>query len=391
VTRAPVFALLVALACVRAEAAPFVPTDDAQVLERLPFKATDPGMSELMLLRAQLAQQPESLPLAVELARRYLELGRVSGDPRYAGYAQAALAPWWALRAPPRDVLIMRATLRQRVHEFDAALVDLGIAIERNPHDAQARLTRATVLQVRGDFDGARRDCEALHTATREIIWAACLASVDASSGRLRESYRWLRDLLVQSRETQPGIQVWLLTGLAEMAARAGMLREANAHFRSALAADPDDQYLLAAYADFLLDTGRPDAAARLTKERTQADGLLLRYALALQALGSSETAGRVDELRARFAASRLRGDRVHLKEEARFVLHLEHRAAQALELARANWVVQKEPSDARVLLEAALAAGDTPVARSLAAWLKSSRLEDVRLEVLLPKRNPGA
>jgi len=391
VRRVTVFALLVALTCGRAEAAPFVPTDDAQVLERLPFKATDPGMSELVLLRAQLAQQPESLPLAVELARRYLELGRVSGDPRYAGYAQAALTPWWSQRLPPRDVLIMRAMLRQRVHEFDAALADLGMAIERNPHDAQARLTRATVLQVRADFDGARRDCEALRTATREIIWAACLASVDASSGRLRASYTWLRDRLVQSRETQPGMQAWLLTGLAEMAARAGMPREADAHFRSALAADPDDQYLLAAYADFLLDTGRPDAAARLTKERTQADALLLRYALALQALGSSATAQRVDELRARFAASRLRGDRVHLREEARFVLHLEHHAAEALELARANWAIQKEPSDARVLLEAALAAGDSAAVKSVTAWLKSSGLEDVRLDLLLAKLNPGA
>src|SRR5262249_49744724 len=189
-----VFVLLCAWACFEVGAAPFFPADDAQVLERLPFKLTDPGMRELMLLRAHLAQQPENLPLAVELARRYLELGRVSGDPRYAGYAQAALSPWWSLRAPPRDVLVVRATLHQRVHEFDTALADLGAALERNPGDAQARLTRATVLQVRGDFEGARRDCETLRTATRELVWAACLAGVDGSSGRLRQSYRWLRE-----------------------------------------------------------------------------------------------------------------------------------------------------------------------------------------------------
>jgi len=186
-------------------------------------------------------------------------------------------------------------------------------------------------------------------------------------------------------------MQAWVLTSLAEMAARAGMFHEADTHFRDALAADLSDQYLLAAYADFLLDTGRADAAARLTKEHAQSDGLLLRHALALQALGSRETASRVDELRDRFAASRLRGDRVHLREEARFVLCLEHRAADALELAQANWTIQKEPADARVLLEAALAAGDMGAVRSLEAWLKTSRLEDARLESLLAKLNPGA
>lgn len=379
-----------ALASVPAAAAPFIPADDAQVLERLPFKPTDPGMSELMLLRVRLAQQPDSLPVAVELARRYLELGRVSGDPRYSGYAQAALAPWWALRDPPRDVLVLRATLRQRVHEFDAALEDLALALKRDPRDAQSRLTRATVLQVRGDFEGARSDCQALRPVTREIIWAACLASVDGSNGRLRESYTWLRELVAQSRDMQPGTQAWLLTGLGEMAARAGLVRDADGHFRDALAADPSDQYLLAAYADFLLDTGRPQAAARLVKDRTQADGLLLRYALALRALGSRETVSRVDELRARFDASRMRGDRVHLREEARFALHLERRVSAALELARENWTVQKEPADARILLEAASAAGDEATLRALRAWIDASRLEDGRLEHVIGAPHPG-
>jgi hypothetical protein len=55
------------------------------------------------------------------VAQGYLELGRVSGDPRYAGYAEAALAPWWHLDQPPQEVLVLRATLRQRMHLFDAA------------------------------------------------------------------------------------------------------------------------------------------------------------------------------------------------------------------------------------------------------------------------------
>ena len=61
----------------------------------------------------------------------------------------------------------------------------------------------------------------------------------------------------------QPGVQSWVLTSLAEMAARAGMAQEAEAHFRAALAVDAADNYLLGAYADFLLDHDRPKEVAR--------------------------------------------------------------------------------------------------------------------------------
>ena len=88
-------------------------------------------------------------------------------------------------------------------------------------------------------------------------------------------------------------------------------------------------------------------------------DGLLLRYALALRAQGAAEADQYVEQLRARFEASRRRGDRVHLREEARFALHLEGDPRTALALAADNWMVQKEPADARILLEAALAAND--------------------------------
>ena len=58
----------------------------------------------------------------------------------------------------------------------------------------------------------------------------------------------------------------------------------------------------------------------------------------------------------ARYDDSRLRGDTVHRREEARFVLGVKHDARGALALARGNWEVQREPWDLRVFLAAALA-----------------------------------
>jgi TPR repeat protein len=70
----------------------------------------------------------------------------------------------------------------------------------------------------------------------------------------------------------------------------------------------------------------------------------------------------------------------VHRREEARFALALQHQPARALALAVANWGVQREPADARVLLEAALAAGQPEAARPVVAWLRANHVQDERL-----------
>ena len=146
-------------------------------------------------------------------------------------------------------------------------------------------------------------------------------------------------------------------TALAEIAARMGRMAEAERHFQEALALGQRDVYLLAAYADWLLDQDRPGEVVALLKDQIPADGLLLRLALAEQRLGSEAFPGHLASLRARFAAARMRGDTLHQGEEARFTLHLLNDAREALRLAQANWSVQREPRDGRVLLEAAIAA----------------------------------
>ena len=88
-----------------ASAAPHIPTSGAQVLERLPTR-NDPLQKALAGLRSRLQREPANLVLAAELARRYIELARNDADPRYLGYAQAVLAPWWGQARPPPDVLV---------------------------------------------------------------------------------------------------------------------------------------------------------------------------------------------------------------------------------------------------------------------------------------------
>jgi len=101
------------------------------------------------------------------------------------------------------------------------------------------------------------------------------------------------------------------------------------------------------------------------------------------------EAATVADELGRRFAASRARGDRVHLREEARYTLIFKNAPAEALELATENWRVQKEPLDARIALEAALAAQQPKAASDVLIWLEKTKLQGDKLAGLASLARP--
>jgi Tfp pilus assembly protein PilF len=370
--------LLAVLLTCSAAAAPYIPSSGAQVLERLPGRF-DPLQRELGRLRAELAANPSDLARASALAKRYIEQARRDGDPRYLGYAQAALKPWWTLprERAPGEVLVLRATLAQSTHDFAGALADLDEAVRRDSGNAQAWLTRATILQVTGDYAAARASCARLFGRGPDLVIQTCLASVGSLNGQAQASYEQLKRSLAARPDTPAPLRAWAATLLAEMAERLGQYPAAESHFREALAADPEDTYLLAAYADFLLERGRARDVLPLLEARTQADALLLRQALALSALGSPEAARQSAALGARFEAARRRGDTVHRREEARYALSLAGDPAEAVRLAKLNWTVQKEPADLRILARAASASGDPDAGRLVRDWLRHSKLED--------------
>ena len=183
----------------------------------------------------------------------------------------------------------------------------------------------------------------------------------------------------------EPGVAMWALTLAAETATRLAD-PSAESWFTRALALDSTDPYLLAAWSDWLLDHDRPREVVSLLGAYTRIDPLLLRLALAEQALGDPALGGHIADLAARFEASRLRGDTVHRREEARFQLALLHRPAQALVLARANWDVQREPADARILLETALAARQPAAADPALVWRQTNGVQDRALDGLARK-----
>lgn len=357
------------------------PGSDEEVLERLPTPG--PERRELRELREALKSSPQRRDLALGLARRYIRQGRMEADPRYYGYAEAVLAPWLASASPDADALILRATVRQNRHDFPSALADLDAALRRNPRLGQAWLSRAAILEAQGDYPGALRACMAMVRVSAAPAGTVCLESALSLSGQAQLSYQRLSSLAAQA-EAEPDELAWMRVILGELAERLGRVEEAEDWYRTALKSGPRSIYLLSAYADFLLDRRRPAEVVELLESETRADPLLLRLALAERYLGHSGYPEHAAALNARFEASRARGDASHQGDEARYALRIADDPALALGLATANWSVQREPRDARILLEAARAAGRPEAARPVEAFLAQTRLEDVRLESLL-------
>ena len=372
-------AALVAPARDAAAAATYTPSDAAAVVARVP--ARDPAE---LSARWTLAAAPDRVELAVELARADLRRYRTLSDPRFLGRAQATLAPWWGLAEPPHDVLLLRATIRQSLHDFDAAKADLDRAVAARPEDAQAHLTRAVVATVTADYARARESCAAVGPLAGPLVAAACDAPLDAIAGKTDEAYARLGRALAVARGADAEVRGWARTALAELAIVRGDGDAAAAHLRAALALDAHDAYARDLLADVLLEGGRAAEASALLAGREAIDSHLVRRAIAEHAIGGPDAAKLAGAMRERIAAAAARGDRIHLREEARFALAVDRDAAAAVQLARDNWAVQQELADARLLAEAAAAARDPEAARPVIAWARANGLRDAQLEQLM-------
>lgn len=381
--RGAVKALLMVGVALAAQAAPRTPAADTQVLESLPLRAAEPAMQQWRRLREAARAAPAEPGPALALARWHWAQAAATGDPRHVGYAQAALAPWWAQPAPPPAVRVQRAVLQQFNHHFDAARADLQAAVAAEPKQPEAWSWLAAIAMVQARYDDARTACARLAPLASPLVAAACTAAVDSATGRAATAAAALQRALAAAPAAPVAERLWALTRLAETEERLGRAAEAEAAYRAARALGQPDVYLQAAEADFLLDQGRPAEVLALLRGQERSDLLLLRLALAAQALGRPEAATWRQALAERFAAAVARGDTAHQKEQARHELVLAGRPAVALALAQANFAVQREPADARVLLEAAVATRSRTAAQPVLDWMRTSGIESRMLQAL--------
>ncbi len=357
-------------------ATPYTPANDAQVLAAVP-----PGSAHTNATTRELAL--ERADVALPLAQFYIGRSRATGDLRYLGYAESELLPWVTKPSSVQSTaLVLQATILQSRHAFGAALLDLDRALSIQPDDAQGWLTRATILRVLGRYQEAMLACDHLTPETSSTVVRLCEQSLRALTGHLEESYTEVESIAATS--LPPQMQAWRDCELAEMSERLGQDVPAERWFREGLQANPEDFYTRAAYADLLLRHHRAAETLQLLSGYDSFEPLLLRIVIARRMLGDPAAGAAQAQLRSAFALEEQRGEGVHRREQARFLLDVESRPDASLAAALENWQVQREPDDLLILLRAAHDAGRPDAAKPALEFLSAQRLQDVRLETYI-------
>ena len=315
---------------------------------------------------------------ATAQARAHIATARQTGDTRYWGRAQAVLAPWWDKADAPVDLAILQATVQQGRHDFKSSRAVLQSALRRAPGHAQGWLNLAALERLSGHYAEALRACDAVARAGQNLYALACQLETQSLQGQTAAARKGFTQLLAGTQD--PAQISWLQSLLAESEERAGAEAAALTAYQRSLQAEPD-LYTSIALSDLLLRTGKTAQALAVLQALPQTDAVLLRQATALRRLNNPEWKILRATLREWNAELARRGDdlTLHGREQALVALWLDDDAPGALQIARRNLDLQREPIDWWVALQSARQAKDAAAVQQLQKDMQQVGIVDAR------------
>jgi tetratricopeptide (TPR) repeat protein len=355
----------------------FRPVAPEYVVLRVPARATN---DPIAILERRHSQQPEDQRVVAELAGLYVQRARTQREARFFGRAEVLLQPWVVRADASAATLRVQADILQNRHDFAGALKLLDVAIERDSRDVGARLMRASVYLVEGRAMEARRDCAVVLAAGESAAGTACLAQVLGDTGKLAQAESLLKDLQSRGDDLSADMRGWVAWLQADFADRRGDARRSEMFLREALQATPFNEGVRSALADVLIARGALREAVAVVDVPAPSLGLLARRARAQKALGESSLEVTREQISDLLNLASRRGERPHLREEALIAMEVDGDLERALSLAKANFEVQRETLDARLLTRAARARGDREGLDIVARWMRDTGFEDAEL-----------
>jgi tetratricopeptide (TPR) repeat protein len=369
-----------------ASAEPFVPGDASLVVLQVP---ADPALKRLASLEAALRTDPDNTARIYALTDAYIAIGRRTGEPRYFGRAEVLLTPRLQAPSAPVELRLQLADILQYRHEYSSALEQISKALAQDRSNTRAHLMRAAIWQASGRFTQARAECGSVLAAGEGAAGSVCLAQVMGMTGQIERARLLLAQLSAYSSPSLPRYASWMLTALADLEERSGDITAAERSLRRAVVADPNDYYARFALADLLLARNRSGEVEQVLHGIPRTESVLIRMAESQSALHTRPNPY-LATLTDRLDAARARGERIHARDLARVQLRLLGNPAVALRAARDNWVQQREPADARLLVECGLAAHDRSAIDEVKEWQRRTSYQDATLDALLSHAGPA-
>ena len=325
-------------------AAPFIPTDDQQVLATLPDNSPPPRY----LSAADFVSDTGSNNL--DQTSELLERAYLQGDPRALGQARAQLDQ---TTDQSIDTLMLQARAFQSDHKFAKAEEILKQILSRDAAHPDALLTLSSLLLVQGQFSDAMSYCQQLDDPALRVYELACAAQIQSMTGELDAAKQTLSGLAAIAPGLDASTARWIYLIQADAA-----LRSQDATLAKQVFDVMDDQTVpaLMARADWLLSIGEYTQVRDLLQEHTDKDALLLRLITAQMKLNDPKAKQNLALMKERIYVWQIRQENAHMREQATYAL-LANQVDSALSLAQKNWQQQRETADIELYATAALRA----------------------------------
>ncbi|MDN4502702.1 hypothetical protein QX776_09820 [Alteromonadaceae bacterium BrNp21-10] len=244
------------------------------------------------------------------------------------------------------------AWVLQREHKFDQALTIISEVLSTQSNHVNARLLKANMLMVKGQFDQAKQQCLALIGHASIVTISTCSLDVQSQAGQLAQSYQGLLKITQRRQPNQATRHV-----LAEMALRLGEPAKSLAHL-TGIELTKAPVSLVVLWADAQLALGHyaivtTTLGAMILESNNLEDALLLKLAQAEKLDINSHSNHWQTLIAQRVQLRELRQDTFHASDLAWYYLTIENNSNKARYWANINWQQAKLQSD-EILLKRA-------------------------------------
>jgi tetratricopeptide (TPR) repeat protein len=313
---------------------------------------------QIQVLEKDLAANPKSAETCIALADllgfRGLYLSKVADYERALELSEEAVR-----NAPTKaEAYVARAAARSTFHRFPEALSDLDEAERRGTQPASTRAARASILQARGDLDGALLLRHAVTTDVANITTLSAEAALLGELGRYDDAAKLFQKALGSYANVYPFPVAWTLFQEGLMWEKAGLTPRAKAFYRVARERLPIYAHAVSHYA--LLEAP-PRAVELLLPVVAASDDPEFELALSQRLRDKGDTA----EAERRLAHVRVRYDELVDKHPEAFADHAGwfwldegKDPAKSLALAKKNLAVRTNGKAYELAVLAAIAAG---------------------------------
>jgi predicted Zn-dependent protease len=334
--------------------------------------------------------QPQDLDAALVYARAVFNLGLSEGDLRWFGSAKAALSPWWRASDLPAEAYFLRGLVKQGFHDFDEGLQDIDHAINLEPDRPELWSWRFALHLLFADMASARQDTEEIARRFGEEEANVYRAVLLYRTGQPLQAVQLLTQIVQSPSYQDAGSQDWLGFHLGEAHRVAGQPDMAITVWRERLKLSARSHLLRLSLAELLNKQGRYQQAKATAIFQTDlsnlSDALLMQALLASRGTKNADEARLADLMDARLKTQALRREALIERPKLVYQISYGKDLPSGLALSIENWRLQKEPPDALLFVQVALALGQPHAAEPVVVWMEQTGYLDPELNAAVKR-----